>query len=68
MPIYTSAPAALNLDSAIHRINSYPVDKYKGNQLRYTTCEQPGPGRKERNRGTFLLKEKTQQQCLTTEL
>ena len=49
MPIYTSAPPALNLDSAIQRINSYPVDKYKGNQLRYTTFEQPGPGRKERN-------------------
>ena len=23
------------LDSAIHRINHYPVDKYEGNQLRY---------------------------------
>ena len=23
------------LDSAIHRINHYPVDKYLGNQLRY---------------------------------
>ena len=44
MPVYTSAPASLNLDSAIQRINSYPVDKYKGNQLRYPTFEQPGPG------------------------
>ena len=31
------APVVQNLmlDNAIHQINSYPVDKYKGNQLRY---------------------------------
>ena len=29
------APDVQKLDSAIHRINHYPVDKYKGNQLRY---------------------------------
>ena len=29
------APVAQTLDSAIHRINHYPVDKYLGNQLYY---------------------------------
>ena len=29
------APVVQTLDSAIHRINHYPVDKYYGNQLRY---------------------------------
>ena len=29
------APVAQTLDSAIHRINHYPVDKYLGNQLHY---------------------------------
>ena len=29
------APVVQKLDSAIHRINHYPVDKYTGNQLRY---------------------------------
>ena len=29
------APVAQTLDSAIHRINHYPADKYYGNQLRY---------------------------------
>ena len=29
------APVVQKLDSAIHRINHYPVDKYLGNQLRY---------------------------------
>ena len=28
-------PVVQKLDSAIHRINHYPVDKYNGNQLRY---------------------------------
>ena len=28
-------PVAQTLDSAIHRINHYPADKYYGNQLRY---------------------------------
>ena len=49
------APIVQTLDSAIHRINHYPVDKYYGNQLRYPldsdlscgkrypTFEQPGP-------------------------
>ena len=44
------------VDSAIHRINHHPVDKYKGNQLRYPVdrdlsggyryppFEQLGPG------------------------
>ena len=27
------APVVRKLDSAIHRINHYPVDKYKGNRL-----------------------------------
>ena len=50
------APVVQTLDSAIHRINHYPADKYYGNQLRYPldsdlsgeqrypTFEQPGPG------------------------
>ena len=29
------APVVQTLDSAIQRINLYPVDKYYGNQLRY---------------------------------
>ena len=29
------APVVQMLDSAIHRINCYPVDKYLGNQLHY---------------------------------
>ena len=29
------APVVQKLDSAIHRINRYPADKYSGNQLRY---------------------------------
>ena len=29
------APVVQTLDSAIHRINLYPADKYYGNQLRY---------------------------------
>ena len=29
------APVVQKLDSPIHRINYYPVDKYQGNQLRY---------------------------------
>ena len=29
------APVAQTLDSAIHRMNHYPADKYYGNQLRY---------------------------------
>ena len=29
------APVVQKLDSAIHRINHYPVDKCYGNQLRY---------------------------------
>ena len=29
------APVVQKLDSAIHRINHYPVDKCQGNQLRY---------------------------------
>ena len=29
------APVVQTLDSAIHRINHYPADKYYGNQLRY---------------------------------
>ena len=50
------APVVQRLDSAIHRINHYPADKYYGNQLRYPldsdlsggqrypTFEQPEPG------------------------
>ena len=30
------APVVQTLDSAIQRINHYPVDKYYGNQLRYS--------------------------------
>ena len=29
------APVVQKQDSAIHRINHYPVDEYSGNQLRY---------------------------------
>ena len=29
------APVVQKLDSAIHRINHYPADKYHGSQLRY---------------------------------
>ena len=29
------APVVQKMDSAIHRINHYPVDKYQGNQLCY---------------------------------
>ena len=51
------APVVQKLDSAIHRINHYPADKYYGNQLlylpdsdlsgglRYLTFEQLGPGK-----------------------
>ena len=37
VPIILEAPVVQTLDSAIHRINRYPVDKYYnyGNQLRY---------------------------------
>ena len=50
------APVVQTLDSALHRINHYPADKYQGKQLRYPldsdfsggqrypTFEQPGPG------------------------
>ena len=50
------APVVKTLDSAIHRINHSPVDKYLGKQLhypldrflsggqRYPMFEQPGPG------------------------
>ena len=31
----SQAPVVQTLDSAIHRINRYPADKYYGNQLRY---------------------------------
>ena len=30
------APVVQKMDSAIHRIYHYPVDKYEGNQLRYS--------------------------------
>ena len=33
--IILEAPVVQTLDSAIHRINRYPVDKYWGNQLCY---------------------------------
>ena len=51
----SQAQVVQKLDSAIHRINHYPVDKYYGNQLRYPlnsdlsggyrypTFEQPMP-------------------------
>ena len=32
---FYQAPVVQTLDSAIHRINHYPADKYYGNQLRY---------------------------------
>ena len=32
---YVQTLVVQTLDSAIHRINHYPVDKYYGNQLRY---------------------------------
>ena len=32
----SQAPVVQKLDSAIHRINHYPVDAYYGNQLRYS--------------------------------
>ena len=34
-PVTSLAPVVQRLDSAIHRINPYPADKYYGNQLRY---------------------------------
>ena len=34
-PVLDQAPVVQTLDSAIHRINHYPVDKYLGNQWRY---------------------------------
>ena len=33
------APVVQKVDSAIHRRNHYPVDKYKGNHLRYPEIE-----------------------------
>ena len=33
--LFFLAPVVQTLDSAIHRINYYPADKYYGNQLRY---------------------------------
>ena len=33
--LFTQALVVQTLDSAIHRINHYPADKYYGNQLRY---------------------------------
>ena len=38
------APVVQKLDSAIHQINYYPVDKHWGNQLHYPGFEQLGPG------------------------
>ena len=38
------APVVQKLDSAIHQINYYPVDKNWGNQLHYPGFEQLGPG------------------------
>ena len=32
---YLSCSVVEKLDSAIHRINHYPVDRYLGNHLRY---------------------------------
>ena len=32
----SQAPVVQKLESAIHRINHYPVDTYYGNQLRYS--------------------------------
>ena len=37
------APAVRKLDSAIHRVNHYLVDKYWGSQLRYPPFEQLEP-------------------------
>ena len=34
-PFIYLAPIVQTLDSATHRINHYPADKYYGNQLRY---------------------------------
>ena len=36
------APVFQTLDSAIHRINHYPVDKYSRNQLRYPPFDNWG--------------------------
>ena len=33
---YNLAPVVQTLDTAIHRINHYPADKYLGNQFRYS--------------------------------
>ena len=33
--LFILAPVVQKLDSATHRINHYPADKYYGNQLRY---------------------------------
>ena len=53
--VILQAPVVQTLDSAIHRINHYPADKYQENRLhypldrdlspgqRYPTFEQPGP-------------------------
>ena len=35
LQVVIQAPVVQTLDSAIHRINHYPADKYYGNQLRY---------------------------------
>ena len=35
LPIFKHLALVQTLDSAIHRINHYPADKYQGNQLRY---------------------------------
>ena len=32
------APVVQTMDSAIHRINHYPADKHKQNQLSYPVC------------------------------
>ena len=35
LPVVDLAPVVQTLDSTIHRINPYPMDKYHGNQLCY---------------------------------
>ena len=45
-------PVVQKLDSAIHRINHYPVDN--AISFRYPTFEQPGPGQASKNKNHEL--------------
>ena len=61
-------PVVQKLDSAIHRINLYPVDKYQGNKLRYPLDKDLFGGQRYpafEQLGPDLIQNKYQQKELT---